>query len=135
MNTCTNCGKPFKFNGFKCPRCYRYYRNHPEGVYTPSKKGSVSYATNGDPICHICGEAHRKLGRHINDIHGMSVREYCHEYRLPVRKNSLCNKEFLEQMRIYNRLHSDVVIKKNLIKGGVNTRRKKGEPNDHPRCY
>ena len=135
MNTCTKCGKTFNTAGYKCPRCYRYYRLHPEGLYISSPKGSVSYATNGDPICHICGEAHRKLGRHINDMHHLSVKDYCIQFRLPIRKNKLCNREFLEQMRVYNRIHSDVVVNKNLIKCGVNTRHKKGETHDGRRSY
>lgn len=52
-----------------CQRCRRYLHIHPEGRYPLPPKGTIALAPNGDPICPLCGEAHRKLGNHLAFYH------------------------------------------------------------------
>lgn len=118
---CQDCGRLNNTTGKLCQACYRYYKLHPEGRYPLPKEGTVEYASNGDPICHICGEAHRKLGNHIQNRHDISQNEYRDKFKL-YHNTRLSNKEYIEQMSNINNKHRDIVVKENLIKHGQNTR-------------
>ena len=81
----------------------------------------IHYASNGDPICHICGQAHRKLGNHIRFKHNITQNEYRDMFGL-YHNTRLSNYEYIENMSQINNKYRDIVVKENLIKGGKKTR-------------
>lgn len=115
------CGGENTTTGKYCNSCYAYLRRHPEGAYDLPECGVVKYAPNGDPICHICGQAHRKLGSHIRLKHHMEQNEYRDKFKL-YRNTRLSNMEYQENMADYNRKYRDIVVKENLIEKGKGTR-------------
>lgn len=121
MKQCQMCGGNNTTTGKYCNTCYSYLRRHPEGEYPLPPKGVIHYASNGDPICHICGQAHRKLGNHIRFKHNMTQNEYRDMFQL-YHNTRLSNYEYIENMSQINNKHKDKVVKENLIKCGVNTR-------------
>ena len=121
MKQCLMCGGNNTTTGKYCNTCYSYLRKHPEGRYPLPPKGVIYYAPNGDAICHICGEAQRKLGSHIAHRHHMSQNEYRDMFGL-YHNTRLSNYEYIENMSQINNKHKDKVVKENLIKCGVNTR-------------
>ena len=85
MKQCQMCGGNNTTTGKYCNTCYSYLRKHPEGDYPLPPKGVIHYASNGDPICHICGQAHRKLGNHIRFKHNITQKiSFCKQ------KTSVC---------------------------------------------
>lgn len=104
-----------------CQSCCTYLRNHPEGFYELPPKGEVYYAPNGDVICHICGQAHRKLGSHIVLKHKMTQQEYRDEFKL-YHNTRLSNKDYIKKMKNYTYKYKDIVINDNLIEKGKKTR-------------
>ena len=121
VKECQFCGGVNKTTGKYCNTCYGYLRKHPEGRYSLPPKGVVHYAPNGDVICHICGEAQRKLGSHIAYRHHMSQNEYRDMFEL-YHNTRLSNYEYINNMSKINNKHKDKVVKENLIKCGINTR-------------
>ena len=121
MKQCQFCGGVNKTTGRYCNTCYSYLRRHPEGRYPLPPKGVVHYAPNGDAICHICGEAQRKLGSHIAHRHHMSQNEYRDMFEL-YHNTRLSNYEYINNMSQINNKYKDKVVKENLIKCGINTR-------------
>lgn len=107
--------------GHYCQKCYMYLKRHPEGLYKLPPKGVVAYATNGDTICHICGKAYSKLGNHIYQCHHLTQKQYRDKFGL-YHNQRLSNKEYQQLMRGYVDKYYKQVVKKNLIKGGKNTR-------------
>lgn len=122
--TCDLCGDTFYGRGYKCPSCYAYLREHPEGLYPQPKYGEVAYAVNGDPICHICCKAIRKLGNHIAFKHKISQNEYRERFGL-YHKTRLSNVEYINKMHDYSLDNYEKVIYENLIKCGKKTRTSK----------
>ena len=118
---CNLCGDISDTTGKYCQKCYMYLKLHPEGKYELPPKREIHYASNGDPICHICGMAYRKLGNHIAFRHHISQQEYREMFELH-HNTRLSNNSYKETMREYNKRNYDVVVKENLIKYGVNTR-------------
>lgn len=118
---CQMCNGKNTTTGRYCNTCYGYLRNHPEGVYDIPEEGKITYTPNGDPICHICGQAHRKLGNHIKFKHNMNQIEYREKFKL-YHNTRLSNKEYQKTMADYNKKYKDIVVKNNLIKCGKNTR-------------
>lgn len=109
-----------------CMRCYQYLKKHPEGTYPVPPVGTVYYAPNGDPICHICGQAHAKLGQHIFYVHNIKAPEYKKMFGLrPAFK--LTNQDYSHKMRDYTYQYKDKVIMDNLVKAGKHTRFVKGQ--------
>ena len=121
MKQCQMCGGNNTTTGKYCNACYSYLRKHPEGDYPLPPKGVIHYASNGDPICHICGQAHRKLGNHIRFKHNITQNEYRDMFKL-YHNTRLSNYEYINNMSQINNKHKDVVVKENLIKCGVKTR-------------
>lgn len=109
-----------------CPRCYHYLKKHPEGTYSLPPKGTVYYAPNGDPICHICGQAHAKLGQHILYVHNLSSQEYKKMFGLRTAFK-LTNQDYSHRMRDYTYQYKDKVITDNLINAGKHTRFVQGQ--------
>ena len=121
MKQCQMCGANNTTTGKYCNTCYSYLRKHTEGDYPLPPKGVIHYASNGDPICHICGQAHRKLGNHIRFKHNITQNEYRDMFKL-YHNTRLSNYEYINNMSQINNKHKDVVVKENLIKCGVKTR-------------
>lgn len=120
---CEDCGDTYigtKWS-YKCPSCYAYLRVHPEGAYPQPDYGEVLYASNGDPVCHICCKAYRKLGNHIRFKHKITQEEYRETFGLH-HNTRLSNQDYINQMRIYNIVNKETVIDRNLIKRGKKTR-------------
>ena len=92
-----------------------------KGVILCPPKGVIHYAPNGDAICHICGEAQRKLGSHIARRHHMSQNEYRDMFEL-YHNTKLSNYEYIKNMSRINNKYRDIVVKENLIKRGEKTR-------------
>lgn len=121
MTPCPLCGDPIDTTGKYCQKCYSYLKVHPEGLYELPPSGAVYYAPNGDPICHICGKAIRKLGNHIAFAHHMSQNEYRERFNL-YHNTRLSNAAYQKKMADYNKQYESVVVKQNLLVGGANTR-------------
>lgn len=126
MRTCTECGQTHTRTAPLCQRCYMYFRKHPEGYYPIPPKGSLSFATNGDPICHECGGAYSKLGNHIRQVHDMTIIEYKDKHNL-LHNTQLTSEKYKTKMRNYTKKYYRKVVKKNLIKKGILTRFKIGQ--------
>ena len=126
MRKCTNCFTSHKRNAPLCQRCYQYFKKHPEGYYPIPPKGTLSFATNGDPICHICGGAFSKLGNHIRHVHSMTTKEYKDQYNL-LHNTQLTSERYKNKMRHYTKKYYRKVVKKNLLKKGVSTRFRIGQ--------
>ena len=121
IKVCQMCGEVNKTTGKYCNTCYGYLRRHPEGTYTIPPVGEIVYAPNGDPICHICGQAHRKLGNHIAYKHNMTQNEYRDVFKL-YHNTKLSNVEYRSTMSAYIDVYKDIVVNKNLIEKGKDTR-------------
>lgn len=121
MKQCQICGGNNATTGRYCNTCYSYLRKHPEGRYPLPPKGVIHCASNGDVICHICGEAQRKLGSHISKRHHMSQNEYRDMFEL-YHNTKLSNYEYIKNMSRINNKYRDIVVKENLIKRGEKTR-------------
>ena len=121
MKQCQMCGGDNTTTGKYCNTCYSYLRKHPEREYPLPPKRVINYASNGDPICHICGQAHRKLGNHIRFKHNITQNEYRDMFQL-YHNTRLSNYEYIENMSQINNKHKDIVVKENLIKCGIKTR-------------
>lgn len=126
MRECTICGAMHNRNADTCQACYIYLRKHPEGNYDIPPKGTMMYATNGDPICHVCGRAYRTLDGHINQVHDMSHKQYCDRYKL-LRNTKLCSEEYRQMKRTLQIPYKDVVVYDNLVVKGEATRFKPGQ--------
>ena len=126
MKSCTICGGSHKRTAPTCQRCYTYFKRHPEGYYPIPPKGTLTFATNGDLICHVCGGAYSKLGNHIRQVHNMTINEYKDEYNL-LHSTQLTSEKYKTKMRSYTKKYYRKVVKKNLIKKGVATRFRKGQ--------
>lgn len=118
---CNMCGELSDTTGKYCQKCYNYLRIHPEGRYKLPPKGEVHYASNGDPICHICGMAYRKLGNHIAFRHHMTQNEYREKFKL-YHNTKLSNTEYKDLMRQYTKDNYNQVVVENLVLGGIGTR-------------
>ena len=126
MRTCTECGQSHNRTAPLCQRCYTYFKKHPEGYYPIPPKGTLTFATNGDPICHICGGAYSKLGNHIRQVHYMKINDYKDEFNL-LHNTQLTSEKYKTKMRTYTKKYYRKVVKKNLIKKGVATRFRIGQ--------
>ncbi len=118
---CLLCNGENNTTGKYCNSCYSYLRRHPEGKYELPEPGIIKYSPNGDPICHICGQAHRKLGNHIRFKHHMQQNEYRDKFKL-YHNTKLSNMEYQETMANYNQIYRDIVVEQNLIEKGKKTR-------------
>lgn len=121
MKQCQLCGGNNTTTGRYCNTCYGYLKKHPEGRYPLPALGTIQYTANGDVICHICGEAQRKLGSHIIQRHHLSQNEYRDKFQL-YHNTRLSNYEYIDKMSQLNNKHKSQVVNKNLINKGKETR-------------
>lgn len=107
-----------------CQSCYNYYRDGGR-IHGGTKKGTLSLTEDGNPICHICGQAHINLSNHIVLKHKMRVEDYKEKYKLP-QNLSLTSEAFRNTMREHNTKNYEVVVTKNLLEHGKATRFRPG---------
>lgn len=122
MKHCSVCkrtgGRIISSGGLKyCSRCYsrRNKVKHPLPAFAEITKDD-----NGNPICHECGEAHRKLMSHVWQCHDLSALEYKIIHGLDKYK-SIMNDEAVELARERTLAHPEL-IRNNLIDKGKGTR-------------
>lgn len=126
---CTVCGETINKSILKtrriCQACYQY-ENKGGIVHAPSPKGVIMFDENNNPICHVCGQAHTKLGGHIYWHHRMTTEEYKRKYKLN-NKDRLTNLNYSNKMRehVYN---NPEVINQNLKIAGARTRYQVQDP-------
>lgn len=121
---CTVCGESVPKSYLKqtviCQSCYLYI--HKGGIiHSRPPKGLIVVDEKDRPICHVCGQAHNKLGNHIYYKHHMTTRQYKDLFEL-TQNSKLTTPEYRQMMRIYNNNYSPLVVKKNLLEGGTRTR-------------
>lgn len=132
---CTVCGEHTNHSVLKsrriCQACYQYERNGGL-IHAPSPKGTLIYDEEGNPICHICGQAHKKLGCHIYWHHGITTAEYKKYYKLNTT-DKLTNPSYRSVMREHVYAHPSV-IENNLRQAGLDTRYKTQDKRCTGRC-
>ena len=123
MTTCKECGKETtKLYGDMCQGCYMYFRNGGK-VYAPAEKGRVEYTEDGKVICHICGRAYKRLGSHIKESHGMTIKEYKEQFGLCAKAKTTEETYSSTMSKYAKKYHMDEQLKRT----GKNTRFKKGD--------
>ena len=108
-----------------CQACYQYERKGGI-VHAQSPKGVITFDENNNPICHICGQAHKKLGGHIYWHHHMTVEEYKIKFKLNSIDQLTCL-EYRDKMKRHVMNHPEV-IENNLRIAGEQTRYRSGDP-------
>lgn len=107
-----------------CLKCYQRSRaDAKKVVYDLPGYGEVKYAPDGTVICHICGKSYKSLLVHVFQRHGLTEREYKHEFGL-INKRGLIAESTKEKLQKAVELNYEVVVAKNLIEQGVSTRYK-----------
>src|SRR5574344_636117 len=91
-----------------CQACYLYTRKGGK-IYAIPDPGTLVTTEHGAIVCHICGQAHFKLGNHIASKHKMLVSDYKDYFDLPQRI-SLASEKYRQKMRAYNTQHRAVVV-------------------------
>lgn len=75
---CSECGKSISDKIYPrntCQACYKYFLSG--GTVNPlPAKGIIARDCRGFVICHICGQAYKRLGSHVKESHGMTTAEY-----------------------------------------------------------
>lgn len=122
MKECIICHATHNRSSQLCQRCYLYHKRHPEGRYPIPPVGEVHYA-KGDPICHVCGEAHRKLGNHIFQAHHMTQKDYRDMFGLK-HNTRLSHEDYRAHM---SSLIREDITHENLLIQGQSTRFKTGQ--------
>lgn len=110
----------YRHNGY-CNSCYRYFVTNKMQQYTPSEYGKLSFTPDGIPICHICGQAHSKLGSHVLNKHGISSKRYREYYGLN-NNTKLTSVKYQKKMQKHNEKNWNKVVVQNLINNGTATR-------------
>lgn len=97
-----------------CQRCRRYLTLHPEGRYPIPPRGTLAYAPNGDPICPLCGEAHRKLGNHLAFYHHIPAKQARLDHNLQANTR-ISHQDYIDHMHTLNK--AQPTAQANLEKG------------------
>lgn len=121
--SCKKCGNHTenRFKGY-CERCYNYYRNG--GTDNPiPPKGVITYDKHGYVVCHICGQAFKKLGQHAYNKHHITANSYKEQFGICANTH-LTETEYAKKM-------SELAYKNNMPEQlqitGAKTRIKPGE--------
>lgn len=125
--------KSYLKNTIICQSCYLYTRK--QGViHALPDPGTLVTDENGNVVCHICGQAHSKLGSHIFNKHNMSTEDYKEQFDIP-QSASLASQQHQDKMRRYNIQYREHVVYDNLINKGRITRFQAGQipPRRHNR--
>lgn len=89
--------------------------------------GVIEYDAQGNPICEICKKSFRRVLTHVRQKHNMNERAYKRKFGFDLSKG-ICSKESSELSSIMVYSNYERCINRNLIKRGVKTRFKKGDP-------
>ena len=108
-----------------CQACYLYTQKGGSFHAIPDS-GVVVKDEEGKVVCHICGQAHTKLGNHIYAKHNMSIADYKDHFDIP-QNVSLASSTYQDKMRRYNMQHKETVVYNNLINHGSVTRYQPGQ--------
>lgn len=135
LKSCARCSTTFgrfirvaELDTYLCDRCYQRYRKElTMELHKIPPFGEVRYDTAGNPICHICGYAYRKVLSHVWQVHGISADEYKRRYGLFTTK-SVCCEGTKELLRTAVAEHFDLVVANNLTNRGRETRFRPGGP-------
>ena len=126
---CPDCHKEHHRTAPLCQACYIYYRSHPDDTpmdHLP-KKGEIIYSKDKTEIrCHVCGKLYAKPLQHAYYTHNISESEYRKAYHIYSRQ-CMVGIRYLEKLKYSNKKHEDIVVKKNLIARGHDTRFRKGQ--------
>lgn len=133
MKFCALCNDPAtkyvyvtELDAYLCNKHYLRHKAHKKLVqHELPIFGEVKFDEAGNPICHVCGYAYRKVLSHVAQVHGMTADEYKREYGLFTSKG-ICNEETRAMLREAVSDHFDLVVRANLIKRGIATRFNKG---------
>jgi hypothetical protein len=109
-----------------CKNCYQTRNLYGDFKFHElPAKGVIEYDEEGNPICHICGRASKKLMGHVRQKHNITAYDYKKEFGLNTTHGIMCESS-VELARKRNLEHYDTVVKKNLIACGKQTRFNKG---------
>ena len=123
MTTCKECKKEItKSYGGLCQGCYNYFSKGGK-VYPPATYGRVEHTENGNVICHICGRAYTRLGSHIKESHGMTIKEYKERFGLCANARTT-EETYSKKMSNYARKYR---MDEMLLRVGIFTRITKGD--------
>jgi len=114
-----------KAKKYLCSKCYQRINRANFTLNIPSEYGDISYDEFNQPICHICGEGHKKLMCHVRQRHNISAYEYKKKFGLETTKGIMCN-ESVEIARQRNKENYNKVVLDNLLAKGKTTRFKDG---------
>lgn len=87
--------------------------------------GKINYDSKGNPVCELCGKGFARLGRHVWQSHNMKARDYKKMFGLDVSKG-LISEASRRKISKATKKNYDLVIKKNLLEKGKDTRFYKG---------
>lgn len=122
---CPHCNEEIERSYLKsrtiCQACYLYI-NRGGVFHALPDAGTIVTDEEGNVICHLCGQAHNKLGSHIANKHRITTSEYKEMFDIPQRGVSLASHSHQEKMRAYNRQYREQVVHQNLLHGGSATR-------------
>lgn len=124
--TCTNCNKEvtrkYPYPGSLCQSCYKYFQSGGKKYPLP-KAGVIEKDKRGYVICHICGQAYRRLGSHVKESHNMTISEYKKEFGL-CECCRTTEDDYSGKMREHAYRNN---MPERLLISGMNTRIKTGE--------
>lgn len=127
---CIDCGtttgriiKSKRFGVDLCSKCYQLWsaaNGRPKEHPLPSI-GEITFDEQGFPICHVCGRAYKKLLMHVYQKHDMSEKEYKEKFGLDRTKGIVADSTKRKLQKSVKE-HYNLVVKRNLLKGGKKTR-------------
>lgn len=132
---CPYCGENIEQSYLKsritCQSCYLYNRRGGV-IHAIPDPGTIVTDEQGNLVCHLCGQAHSKLGSHIYNKHNLTVEEYKEQFDIP-QNASLASQQHQYKMRQYNIQYREHVVYDNLINKGRITRFQPGQ--SHPKRH
>lgn len=87
--------------------------------------GIIEYNEEGKPKCEICGQHFSRVLSHVRQAHSMNEREYKLQFGFDLGKG-ICSQASSEKTRLKTLANYDLVIGRNLLIKGENTRIAKG---------
>lgn len=133
VKKCANCTDPSirlifvkEIDSYLCSKCYQRCGQRKKVIqHDLPLFAEVKLDSEGNPICHICGYAFKKLMSHSWQAHGLSAAEYKKKFGLFTTK-AVCAESTKELLRAAVSKHFTLVVRKNLFADGVRTRYFKG---------
>ena len=88
--------------------------------------GKIEYDNRGNPICEICGEAHKRVLTHARQIHKITARDYKIRFGLDLNKG-ICSEISADLSRQKTLSNYNACIAENLLRNGKKSRFKIGD--------